>query len=187
MRLVWRWGSSSRVGYHGRVRRITGSGRTGECSYYLSCVDHCLTSVLRNARVETLFIYAQSIYLIFASVYVCKETVEHLLLSHGEGHHHHSGDETVDLTGYVDSGFFIIVGADSMNRIDFPVTLLCTILISLITSAIAFDNQAKFVSSMFSSFQCSKSKFSHSIWFRSRKQLHPIYTVTTPCSFPIPR
>ncbi|TCD65294.1 hypothetical protein EIP91_002819 [Steccherinum ochraceum] len=82
-----------------------------------------------NARMETLFIYAQSIYLIFASVYVCKETVEHLLLSHGEGHHHHSGDEVVDLNG-----------------IDFPVTLLCTILTSLITSAIAFDNQAKFVS-----------------------------------------
>lgn len=55
----------------------------------------------RNARVETLLIYAQSIYLIFASVYVCKETVEHLLLAHGEGHHHHSGDEFVELTGYV--------------------------------------------------------------------------------------
>ena len=53
----------------------------------------------RNARMETLFIYAQAIYLIFASVYVCKETVEHLLLSHGEGHHHHSGDELVELTG----------------------------------------------------------------------------------------
>lgn len=53
----------------------------------------------RNARLETLAVFAQSIYLIFASVYVCKEAVEHMLLSHGEGHHHHRGDDT-DL-GYV--------------------------------------------------------------------------------------
>jgi hypothetical protein len=39
--------------------------------------------------------FAQSVYLMFSSVYVCKETVEHLLLSAGEGqgHHHHKGDE----------------------------------------------------------------------------------------------
>lgn len=37
--------------------------------------------------------FAQSVYLMFSSVYVCKETVEHLLLSAGEGHHHHHGDE----------------------------------------------------------------------------------------------
>lgn len=51
-----------------------------------------------NARVETVVMFAQSVYLMFASVYVCKETVEHLLLSaggEGEGHHHHHGDEEV--------------------------------------------------------------------------------------------
>lgn len=37
--------------------------------------------------------FAQSVYLMFSSVYVCKETVEHLLLSVGEGYHHHHGDE----------------------------------------------------------------------------------------------
>jgi hypothetical protein len=39
--------------------------------------------------------FAQVVYLMFSSVYVCKETVEHLLLSGGgvEGHHHHHGDE----------------------------------------------------------------------------------------------
>jgi len=37
--------------------------------------------------------FAQAVYLMFSSVYVCKETVEHLLLSSGEGHHHHHGDE----------------------------------------------------------------------------------------------
>lgn len=46
--------------------------------------------------------FAQAVYLMFSSVYVCKETVEHLLLSAGggEGHHHHHGDEEVGL-GYV--------------------------------------------------------------------------------------
>lgn len=45
--------------------------------------------------------FAQSVYLIFTSVYVCKETVEHLLLSSGEGHHHHHGDETASVYGCV--------------------------------------------------------------------------------------
>lgn len=55
-----------------------------------------------NDRIETVSLFAQSIYLIFASVYVCKETVEHILLSLGEGHHHHHfGDESPDHFGYV--------------------------------------------------------------------------------------
>ncbi len=53
-----------------------------------------------NDRIETLALFAQAIYLIFASVYVCKETVEHILLSLGDGHHHHRMDEGVE--GYVD-------------------------------------------------------------------------------------
>jgi len=46
--------------------------------------------------------FAQAVYLMFSSVYVCKETVEHLLLSAGggEGHHHHHGDEDEGV-GYV--------------------------------------------------------------------------------------
>ena len=54
---------------------------------------------IRNSRVETLMTYAQSVYLLFASVYVCKETVEHVLLASGEGHHHHHGDEVADVYG----------------------------------------------------------------------------------------
>lgn len=55
-----------------------------------------------NGRVETVMMFAQAVYLLFSSVYVCKETVEHFLLSAGggEGHHHHHGDEEVGL-GYV--------------------------------------------------------------------------------------
>ena len=49
--------------------------------------------------------FAQSVYLIFASVYMCKETVEHLLLSAGDDqqhhadHHHHSDGYVVCPTG----------------------------------------------------------------------------------------
>lgn len=54
--------------------------------------------------------FAQSVYLIFTSVYVCKETVEHLLLSSGEGHHHHHGDEVSSVFGCV------IVCLESMHK-----------------------------------------------------------------------
>ncbi|KAI0698974.1 hypothetical protein C8T65DRAFT_660382 [Cerioporus squamosus] len=82
-----------------------------------------------NARIETLMTFAQSVYLIFTSVYVCKETVEHLLLSSGEGHHHHHGDETASVFG-----------------IEFPVRLLFITLISLLSTSIVFNNNAKLVS-----------------------------------------
>jgi hypothetical protein len=50
---------------------------------------------------ETVALFAQVVYLMFSAVYVFKETVEHVLLSAGEGHHHHSGDEDVELLGSV--------------------------------------------------------------------------------------
>ncbi|EMD36967.1 hypothetical protein CERSUDRAFT_51026 [Gelatoporia subvermispora B] len=84
---------------------------------------------LGNARLETLVIFAQSVYLLFASVYVCKETVEHMLLSSGEGHHHHHGDEVSEMFG-----------------IEFPILMLCTTVISLLTTTIAFSNHSKLVS-----------------------------------------
>ena len=48
--------------------------------------------------------FAQAVYLMFAAVYVCKETVEHILLGmgEGEGHHHHAAEDVSGL-GY---GFF---------------------------------------------------------------------------------
>ena len=48
---------------------------------------------------ETVLHFAQTVYLIFSAVYICKETVEHLLLSVGDGHHHHHGDEDFDVFG----------------------------------------------------------------------------------------
>ena len=49
---------------------------------------------------ETVALFTQAVYLMFSAVYVFKETVEHVLLSAGEGHHHHPGDEDVELYGY---------------------------------------------------------------------------------------
>ncbi|KAH9934154.1 uncharacterized protein B0H18DRAFT_1082772 [Fomitopsis serialis] len=82
-----------------------------------------------NARLETVVAFAQSVYLIFASVYVCKETVEHLLLSSGEGHHHHNGDEVQEFFG-----------------VDFPFWLLLITLASLLTTTFGFNNHSKLVS-----------------------------------------
>lgn len=70
----------------------------GVSTYFRAFLFHSLVCI-SNARIETLMSYAQSVYLLFASVYVCKETVEHLLLSSGEeaadGHHHHHSHEDV--------------------------------------------------------------------------------------------
>ncbi|KAF8179850.1 hypothetical protein BJ912DRAFT_929496 [Pholiota molesta] len=80
-----------------------------------------------TGRIETVFMFAQAVYLMFSSVYVCKETVEHLLLSAGggEGHHHHHGDEEV--------GF----------GIDFPIFITFITFISLIGTAFFFENNTK--------------------------------------------
>lgn len=78
---------------------------------------YCLISVCKlssllysNAPVETVLMFAQAVYLMFSSVYVCKETVEHLLLSAGgeEGHHHHHGDENESWAGLVHPSVFVV-------------------------------------------------------------------------------
>ncbi|TDL25190.1 hypothetical protein BD410DRAFT_813569 [Rickenella mellea] len=79
-----------------------------------------------NARIETLMLFSQSVYLIFSSVYVCKETVEQLLLSAGEGHHHHRGED-LDTTG----------------TIPFPTFLILITLISLISTSLFYNNHTK--------------------------------------------
>lgn len=77
-----------------------------------------------NARIETLAIFAQSVYLIFASVYVCKEAVEHILLSHGEGHHHHRGDDT-------------------NFGIDLPILSILLASATLIATSVGFENNGR--------------------------------------------
>lgn len=97
-------------------------------SYFASDrMQHRTRRSYGNGRLETVLMFAQSVYLIFSSVYVCKETVEHLLLAAGDdmrhhgGHHHH---------------------AESMGL---PLVLTFITLISLIGSAFAFENHAKLV------------------------------------------
>ncbi|KAJ4486817.1 hypothetical protein C8R41DRAFT_921203 [Lentinula lateritia] len=87
-----------------------------------------------NARIETVLQFAQSVYLMFSSVYVCKETVEHVLLSAGsagggDGHHHHAGDE--DPNGHL--------------GIQFPYILAFISFVTITMSAMMFDNHKKLV------------------------------------------
>ncbi|KAI0252740.1 hypothetical protein BJV78DRAFT_1281342 [Lactifluus subvellereus] len=79
-------------------------------------------------RLETVALFTQVVYLMFSAVYVFKETVEHVLLSAGEGHHHHPGDEDVELLG-----------------IDFPIILPILTLLSLLSNSLLFDNHNKLV------------------------------------------
>jgi hypothetical protein len=59
-------------------------------------------TVDRAKRTETVALFAQAVYLLFSAVYICKETLEHALLSAGDaGHHHHHspGQEGIQNSG----------------------------------------------------------------------------------------
>ncbi|KAJ6489151.1 glycosyl hydrolase family 65, N-terminal domain-containing protein [Mycena vitilis] len=60
------------------------------------------------ARSLRVLLFAQSVYLMFSAVYICKEALEHLLLSAGEGHHHHAGDEDAGIEFPVTTFFALI-------------------------------------------------------------------------------
>ncbi|KAJ6531325.1 hypothetical protein B0H19DRAFT_1191258 [Mycena capillaripes] len=77
------------------------------------------------ARTLPVLLFAQSVYLMFSAVYVCKEALEHLLLSAGEGHHHHAGDE--------DAG------------IEYPVITTFLAFVALALTALLLDNHARLV------------------------------------------
>lgn len=91
-----------------------------------------LGTMYGDGRVEALALFAQSVYLLFAAVYVCKESVEHMLLSFGqegqEGHHHHSGDEDLGITG-----------------IPYPIRLLTFTFFALLGTAARFANHTSMV------------------------------------------
>ncbi|KAJ7438447.1 hypothetical protein FB451DRAFT_1378185 [Mycena latifolia] len=80
-----------------------------------------------TARALPVLLFAQSVYLMFSAVYVCKEALEHLLLSAsaGDGHHHHAGDEAAG--------------------IDFPVLSTACALVALSLTALLLDNHARLV------------------------------------------
>ncbi|KAJ7085737.1 hypothetical protein B0H15DRAFT_846174 [Mycena belliarum] len=80
-----------------------------------------------TARALPVLLFAQSVYLMFSAVYVCKEALEHLLLSAstGDGHHHHAGDEAAG--------------------IDFPTLSTACAFIALTLTAILLDNHSRLV------------------------------------------
>ncbi|KAJ7510205.1 hypothetical protein B0H11DRAFT_2415045 [Mycena galericulata] len=80
-----------------------------------------------SARALPVLLFAQSVYLMFSAVYVCKEAFEHLLLSAstGDGHHHHAGEE--------DAG------------IEFPVLSAFVALFTVALTALLLDNHARLV------------------------------------------
>jgi len=99
----------------------------------------------RIRRLETVALFAQVVYLMFSAVYVFKETVEHILLSAGEGHHHHTGDEDVELFGSVYSNTVGDVILNCYFSIDFPILLPVLSLLSLLFNSLLFDNNGKLV------------------------------------------
>jgi len=90
--------------------------------------------------------FAQSVYLIFASVYICKETVEHLLLSasddqqHHADHHHHS-DGYVVCTAEV----YFVTEFHLFCRGALPIALAFLSLVFVVVNALGFENHSKLV------------------------------------------
>lgn len=82
-----------------------------------------------NARIETLMLFAQTVYLIFSSVYVSKEAVEHLLLSAGGGHHHHH---------YVEDDV-------ATDGVQIPLFLILMTVISLLSTCLFYDNHRRLI------------------------------------------
>ena len=95
--------------------------------------------------------FAQSVYLIFASVYICKETVEHLLLSAGDDQQHHA-DHHHHSDGYVayptEIGF--VTELHLLYRGVLPIALAFLSLIFVVVNALGFDNHSKLVEGSYS-------------------------------------
>ncbi|CEL54869.1 Zinc transporter 6 OS=Danio rerio GN=slc30a6 PE=2 SV=1 [Rhizoctonia solani AG-1 IB] len=113
-----------------------------------------VTRPFGSVRLETTLMFSQAVYLMFAAVYTCKETVEHMLLAAGSSHHHHSGDEEA----YTPEGLL------------FPNVLLLLSAACMLFTAIAFTTHERLVAatgpdlptltSLFSQFRSSPPRSS---------------------------
>ncbi|KAG8959574.1 hypothetical protein FRC03_007763 [Tulasnella sp. 419] len=105
----------------------------GVVSKWVKTEKRSLSRSYGARRIETVALFAQAIYLIFASVYVCKEAVEHLLLATGSGidpgdsHHGHSSGESESL----------------LEGLVYPSTVLWISLCSLLSSSLLFSNHSR--------------------------------------------
>lgn len=78
-----------------RVGRIRAQcdGLMGMCV----AVAHFSLTPRSSLRFDTLMYFVQCLFLVFAAVYIAKESVEHVLLEgHSHSHHHASHDTDVD-------------------------------------------------------------------------------------------
>ena len=99
--------------------------------------------------------FAQSVYLIFASVYMCKETVEHLLLSAGDDQQHHA-DHHHHSDGYVVSpNLNFVTECRILYRGLLPMILAFLSLIFVVVNALRFDNHSKLVEGRYSPYSAS--------------------------------
>jgi len=101
----------------------------------------------RAKRTETVALFAQSVYLLFSAMYICKETLEHAILSSGDaGHHHHHspGQEGIRASGYVHSA---VPKENAYHgipaRLRYPSTFLCLSFIALSLSSVLLKSNAK--------------------------------------------
>ncbi|GAA5913806.1 uncharacterized protein JCM6883_003999 [Sporobolomyces salmoneus] len=99
-------------------------------------------------RLSTLSHFSQAIYLLFSAVYVCKESIEHVLLLHGpledgtDGGGHGSGHGGVG-HGEGRTGGGATSHAGGIEPIDFPVVVLILSAILAIVSSVCFQTHAE--------------------------------------------
>ncbi|EJU01449.1 hypothetical protein DACRYDRAFT_107999 [Dacryopinax primogenitus] len=97
---------------------------------YADPSQRTLRNPFGNLRIETVALFAQSVYLMFAAVYICKETVEHVILSSGgEQHHHHTGASD----------------DDEFESLNFPNLLILFSSSLIILSNFIYNNHSKLV------------------------------------------
>lgn len=100
--------------------------------------------------------FAQSVYLIFASVYMCKEAVEHLLLSAGDDQQHHA-DHHHHSDGYVacPATSELLTESHLFYRGVLPMVLAFLSLVFVVVNALRFDNHSKLVEGSYSWYHLS--------------------------------
>jgi len=135
--------------------------------------------------------FAQSVYLIFASVYMCKETVEHLLLSAGDDQQHHA-DHHHHSDGYVVSPNFnfVITECRILYRGLLPMILAFLSLVFVVVNALRFDNHSKLVEGQYSPYMSSSlahKVVSHKLVTGSRLPQLTSLLPSTRTSFHVPK
>ncbi|GAA5841326.1 hypothetical protein JCM3766R1_005029 [Sporobolomyces carnicolor] len=97
-------------------------------------------------RLSTLSHFSQAIYLLFSAVYVCKESIEHVLLLHGpmedgiDGGGHGSGHGGV---GHGEGRAGSSVHSEGIEPINFPLSVLLLSAILAVLSAVLFKTHSE--------------------------------------------